>query len=85
MIDNFNIELAKQLVESYEEFPVDFDLLWQWCGYSRKQKAKDMLIRNFEENFDFELTQSGELRPQGGYSNRELIKMMCVKIRIAER
>ncbi len=81
MIDNFSIELAKQLVESYEQFSVDFDLLWQWCGYSRKQKAKDMLIKNFEKHFDFEITQSGELRPQGGYSNREIIKLTtdCAK------
>ena len=48
-------ELAKQLTQEAEstEFTVDFDELWQWCGYSRKDNAKRMLKSRFFESMDF--------------------------------
>jgi phage anti-repressor protein len=51
----FNLELAKQLTQDAEanEFSVDFDLLWQWCGYSKKSHAKESLKKNFEEWLDY--------------------------------
>ncbi|MDJ0712877.1 MAG: hypothetical protein QNJ54_01495 [Prochloraceae cyanobacterium] len=69
MIDNFSIELARQLIESYEDFPVDFDLLWQWVGYSRKDKGKEMLVKNFEEGIDYRLHQIRETRANGSFSH----------------
>jgi hypothetical protein len=30
---DFNIELAKSLIESAEEFPVDPEQAWVWLGY----------------------------------------------------
>lgn len=55
MTDNnmFSLEIAKSLVESNNQFPVEFDLAWQWLEYSRKDNAKSSLIENFIEELDF--------------------------------
>ena len=50
---DFNIKLAAQLLNSSEEFPVSFDELWQWAGYSTKGNAKRVLTSNFELGLDF--------------------------------
>jgi len=49
----FSHELALALVQSNKPFPVDFDDAWRWIGYSTKQKAKNKLTNNFEEEIDF--------------------------------
>lgn len=49
----FSHELALALVQSDRAFPVDFDDAWRWIGYSTKQKAKNKLVNNFEEEIDF--------------------------------
>jgi phage anti-repressor protein len=67
--NNFSIELAKELVESNEQFPVDFDKAWQWLGYAKKQNAKDKLIRNFDKDFDYRLTQMRETKQDGSFSH----------------
>lgn len=51
-------KLALALVQSTEQFPVDFDAAWKWIGYSTKQKAKNKLINNFDIEFDYTLTQT---------------------------
>ena len=53
----FSHELALIIVQSTEQFPVDFDAAWQWIGYSTKQKAKNKLTNNFDMGFDYTLTQ----------------------------
>jgi phage anti-repressor protein len=35
----FSKELAQQLAESADQFPVDFDLAWVWMGYTRRDNA----------------------------------------------
>lgn len=52
-MNEFNIELAKQLVDSEEQFPVDLDQAWEWLGYAQKQNALNTLKSYFEENTDF--------------------------------
>lgn len=53
----FNLETALTIVQSNtSEFKVEFDSLWQWCGYSTKANAKRTLENNFEEGFDFSST-----------------------------
>lgn len=49
----FSHELALALVQSTEQFPVDFDAGWQWLGYSSKQKAKNKLTNHFEKEIDY--------------------------------
>ena len=49
----FSQSIAQSLVDSGEQFPVDFDLAWQWLGYSAKHKAKNKLTRNFDHGVDY--------------------------------
>jgi phage anti-repressor protein len=51
--DTFSIELAQSIFDSEEQYPVDFEFAWQWCGYARKNNAKRNLLKNFLENEDF--------------------------------
>ncbi len=53
----FSHELVLAIVQSTDEFPVDFDAAWKWIGYSTKQKAKNKLTNNFNIGFDYTLTQ----------------------------
>lgn len=53
MNSKLTIKEALKLVKQKSEFKVDFDSLWQWCGYTRKDNAKKVLTDNFERNFDF--------------------------------
>lgn len=75
---SFSLELAQQLYKSAEQFPVDFDDAWMWLEYSRKDNAKVNFLKcGFVEGVDFEVLKVQELRPQGGYSNREDIYLTC--------
>jgi phage anti-repressor protein len=65
---NFTIELARRLIHSDEQFPVDFDLAWQWLGYTRKDSALDTLKTNFVEGVEFSGTNRET--PQGGRPSR---------------
>jgi hypothetical protein len=42
-IISFSAELAQQLMESADGFPVDFELAWVWLGYATKASAKRSL------------------------------------------
>lgn len=81
-MNNFNLEIAKQLTQDAEsnEFSVDFDLLWEWCGYSSKHKAKEQLKKNFEEELDYIQTfpQSGEWASAGGSSDQPPIRTIKI-------
>lgn len=48
-------DLVQSLVNSENQFPVDFDDAWQWLGYSTKQKAKNKLVDSFECGQDYTL------------------------------
>jgi phage anti-repressor protein len=54
----FSRDLARSLVESDERFPIDLDDAWRWLGYATKQKAKNKLLNNFEQNVDYTLNQA---------------------------
>lgn len=58
----FDNTIALSLLDSENEFPVDFDLAWQWIGYSRKDKAKEFLIKNLLSDIDYVLHLQEELR-----------------------
>lgn len=66
------------LLESAEEFPVDFDYAWKWLEYNQKSDAKTTLKNNFIENVDF----SGRSlkNPRGGRpSEKILLTIDCFK------
>jgi len=74
----FSHELALALVQSNKPFPVDFDDAWRWIGYSTKQKAKNKLTNNFEEEIDF-LTEWLK-SPTGGRPSESLwLSVDCFK------
>ena len=55
---DFNIELAQELLNSPDEFPVAFERAWIWLGYATKQKALGTLESYFEENVDYVFRKS---------------------------
>jgi phage anti-repressor protein len=58
-ITNFTQENALTLLNSDEDFPVDFELAWKWLNFSRKDNAKESLLRcEFEAGKDFLLLRS---------------------------
>ena len=57
------------IAQSGERYPVDFDEVWQWVGYAKKQNAVELLKTNFEEQLDFlpQKVKSTGGRPLQGY------------------
>jgi hypothetical protein len=61
--NNFNDEEAIMFIENFfmymkygsdcQEFVVDFNDVWKWCDFTRKDPAKRFLIKNFKENEDY--------------------------------
>lgn len=45
------------IIESKEQFPVDFDDAWQWIGYSRKDVALSILKRAATVNIDYSVAE----------------------------
>lgn len=37
------------------EFIIDLDTIWEWLGFARKDHAKRLLIKSFEENVDYKI------------------------------
>lgn len=72
MINDFSIELATGFVQSTEDYPVDFDRLWKWCGYSRKDSAKRVLLEMLEQGIDY---QSTELRTGVGGTPKQQLSL----------
>jgi len=70
-------ELALAIVQSTDEFPIDFDAAWKWIGYSTKQKAKNKLTNNFDQGIDYHINRTVKLvkRFQGGGSGAEDIRL----------
>ncbi|MDQ2096759.1 MAG: antA/AntB antirepressor family protein [Tychonema bourrellyi B0820] len=76
---DFSIELAKSLIDSAEEFPVDLEKAWVWLGYSRKDKALETLKSYFVEGEDFVFHQSGEWRQGGRSKDLYRLTVNCLK------
>jgi hypothetical protein len=61
------------------DFVIDFDNVWNWCGYSRKDHAKRVLEKHFIANTDYKIENfapevSGAKENRGG-SNKEKITL----------
>ena len=78
--------------DSYEDFVIDFDNIWKWVGFSRKDNAKKILTKNFINDIDYQIKKlfpeaAGASRePQHGGQNKETImltintfKKFCLK------
>jgi hypothetical protein len=66
---DFNKELALSLVNSEDNFPIDFEEAWQWLGFSTKASAKRKL-NHFNEGIDFSTSRS---KPSNGGRPIEVI------------
>ena len=98
--NNFNDEEQRIFVTSFytylnynslTDFVIDFDNVWRWCGFSRKDHAKRILEKHFNLDVDYKvlLPQVGEQRNEGenrGGFNKEKItfnirtfKKFCLK------
>lgn len=75
----FSIELAKKFLNSNERFPVDLDDAWVWLGYSRKSKAKEALVRNFENKVDFTVVASSGATIDITQSQKIFLTIDCFK------
>ncbi|TRT88127.1 MAG: hypothetical protein EWV82_03225 [Microcystis aeruginosa Ma_AC_P_19900807_S299] len=68
------------LAESPSEYPVHFDVAWNWIGYSRKDNAKKVLVANFEENYDFQVFLNNKENPLGGRPTEDIyLTVDCFK------
>ncbi|NEQ53608.1 MAG: hypothetical protein F6K11_26320 [Leptolyngbya sp. SIO3F4] len=75
---NFSQNLAMVMVQSTEQFPVDFDNAWKWIGWTRKSKAKKTLTNNFIEGVDF-CTRGCKSSTGGRSSELILLTVDCFK------
>lgn len=74
----FDQSTALSLYQSDEQFPIDFDVAWQWIGWSTKQTAKNTLKNNFEEGVDF---SRGGIKSSGGRPSEVLLLSVdCFKM-----
>jgi anti-repressor protein len=76
--NTFSLELAQEIVESEQQFPINFDLAWQWLGYSSKQKCKAKLENNFEKELDY-LTKRVKNATIGRPSDSVFLSVDCFK------
>ncbi len=63
MKDELNTEEQQQFVNSFKlylkhgyddkAFVIDFDYVWKWIGFTRKDNAKTLLIKKFTENINY--------------------------------
>jgi hypothetical protein len=62
----FSLDLAKQLINSGEQFPVNFNDAYVWLEYSRKDNAKVSFLKcGFIEGVDYRLLRVQESAPTG--------------------
>ena len=82
--DDLAIVLAQpfeQIAQSTDAYPVDFDLAWDWIGYSRKDVAKRKLESDFVEGVDFSAMlreSSGGRRSECIYLSIDCFKQFCM-------
>jgi phage anti-repressor protein len=92
----FNGEEQKLFVTSFycylnfnplTDFVIDFDDVWKWCGFSRKDHAKRILEKHFTEDTDYKvaLPNLGERKNEGGFNKEKItlnirtFKKYCLK------
>lgn len=73
----FTSEDQKLFVESFTtyQYVIDFDDVWKWAGFTRKDNAKTMLTKYFKKDTDFKV-ESLLLRTQeqnrGGHNKQNI-------------
>lgn len=84
MLDNAIKSAINNQFSSSDEFPVDFDIFWQWLGYSRKDSAKRAFDSyGFIHNINYRLHEIVETKTDGSFSHiRHEMKLTieCAKL-----
>jgi hypothetical protein len=96
----FNEEQQKLFVTSFycylnynplTDFVIDFEDVWKWCGFSRKDASKRLLEKHFTEDTDYKIETitppiGGVIKERGGAHRKEKImlniktfKKFCLK------
>lgn len=71
----FTIDTARSLVDSTEQFPVDFNNAWQWLEFSRKDVAKRSFEKcGFTEGLDFTSFRQ-KVEREIGATTKEVIQL----------
>jgi anti-repressor protein len=71
----FNLEIALQIYNSDDEFPIDFEDAWIWLGYSNKGNAKRAFEKSgFIAEIDFHSFIISEKREIGA-TQKEIIHL----------
>jgi hypothetical protein len=70
LLENLNTEEQQIFVKSFKAyleygnddtaFVISLDDVWEWVGFSKKDKAKDLLIKHFDENIHYSMALPGE-------------------------
>jgi hypothetical protein len=70
--NNFSLTIAQDLFDNNNPFPVDFDIAWQWLGYSRKADAKSALLAaGFITDIDLRITPESDNHNTSSISPQE--------------
>jgi phage anti-repressor protein len=95
--ENFNTHEQQMFVSSFYcylncddklDFVIDLDNVWKWLSFCQKQRAKELLEKNFVINKDYKclLTLESEQKKGRGGHNKEIImltinafKRLCLK------
>jgi len=83
--ENFNDNQQQLFVASFycflnydkkNDFVIDFDNVWKWLGFTRKDSAKKLLEKFFTKDIDYKvaLRQLAERKNEGGF-NKETITL----------
>jgi hypothetical protein len=66
-----------------DDFIIPFDLAWVWAGYSRKDAAKRVLLRELQENTEYKIwflrNVEPSLRGKHGGDHK-----LCLSLRISK-
>ena len=72
---------------SLTDFIIDFEDVWKWCGFTRKDNAKRLLEKFFTNDVDYKvaLLRSEERKNEGGFNKEKItlnintFKKYCLK------
>jgi phage anti-repressor protein len=68
-----------------DKFIIDFDDVWKWAGFTRKDNSKRMLEKYFVENIDYKISIKNNKNAQGGRPEEQILltvntfKKFCLK------
>jgi len=64
------------------DFLIDLDEIWGWLGFSQKNKAKELLIKNYIENVDYKFMDYSEVKQkENGRGGHNIIKIfMTIRV-----